>query len=89
MANKRPTSKEVVTKLRQVEVLTGQGLPCLDEIRQIGLTAQTYYRWSAGLSRKASSGWVSRETSPAEWAQSMEGTGASSERERETAESCI
>ena len=48
MANKRPKPEEIVTKLRQVEILTGQGMPRLDAIRQIGVTEQTYYRWSAG-----------------------------------------
>jgi putative transposase len=37
--------EEIVTKLRQVEVLTGQGMPRLDAIRQIGVTEQTFYRW--------------------------------------------
>jgi transposase len=32
-------------KSRQVEVLTGQGMPRLDAIRQIGETEQTFYRW--------------------------------------------
>ncbi|MEM9912732.1 MAG: IS3 family transposase [Pseudomonadota bacterium] len=45
MANKRPKPEEIVTKLRQVEVLTGQGMSRLDAIRQIGVTEQTYYRW--------------------------------------------
>ena len=45
MANKRPKPEEIVTKLRQVEVLPGQGMPRLDAIRQIGVTEQTYYRW--------------------------------------------
>ena len=45
MATKRPKPEETVTKLRQVEVLTGQGVPRLDAIRQIGVTEQTYYRW--------------------------------------------
>ena len=45
MANKRPKPEEIVTKLRQFEVLTGQGMPRLDAIRQIGVTEQTYYRW--------------------------------------------
>lgn len=44
MANKRPKPEEIVTKLRLVEVLTGQGMPRLDAIRQIGVTEQTYYR---------------------------------------------
>jgi transposase len=46
MANKRPKPEEIVTKLRQVEVLTGQGMPRLDAIRQIGVTEQTFYRWN-------------------------------------------
>ena len=45
MANKRPKPEEIVTKLGQVEVLTGQGIPRLDAIRQIGVTEQTFYRW--------------------------------------------
>jgi len=35
MANKRPKPEEIVTKLRQVEVLIGQGLSRLDAIRQM------------------------------------------------------
>ena len=45
MANKRAKPEEIVTKLRQVEVLVGQGMPRADAIRQIGVTVQTYYRW--------------------------------------------
>ena len=45
MANKRPKPKEIVLKLRQVEVLMGQGMARLDAIRQIGVVEQTYYRW--------------------------------------------
>ena len=36
MANKRRRPEGIVTKLRQVEGLTGQGMPRLDAIRQIG-----------------------------------------------------
>jgi transposase-like protein len=45
MANKRARPEEIVSKLRQVEVLVGQGMPRADAIRQIGVTEQTYYRW--------------------------------------------
>ena len=45
MGIKRHKPEEIVTKLRQVEVLTGQGIPRLDAIRQIGVTEQTFYRW--------------------------------------------
>ena len=41
----RPKPEEIVVKLRQVEVLTGQGIARLDAIRRIGVTEQTYYRW--------------------------------------------
>lgn len=37
--------EEIVSKLRQVEVLIGQGVSRLDAIRQIGVVEQTYYRW--------------------------------------------
>ena len=45
MATKRPKPEEIVVKLRQVEVLMGQGMSRLDAIRQIGVVEQTYYRW--------------------------------------------
>ena len=45
MANKRPKPEEIVSELRQVEVLMGQGMSRLDAIRQIGVVEQTYYRW--------------------------------------------
>ena len=45
MAIKRPKPEEIVVKLRQVEVLMGQGMPRIDAIRQISVTEQTYYCW--------------------------------------------
>ena len=45
MAIKRPKPEEIVVKLRQVEVLMGQGMPRIDATRQISVTEQTYYRW--------------------------------------------
>ncbi|MDX1486285.1 MAG: IS3 family transposase [Alphaproteobacteria bacterium] len=45
MAGKRPRPEEIVSKLRQVEVLQGQGMSIADAVRQIGVTQQTYYRW--------------------------------------------
>jgi len=45
MANNRPKPEEIVTRLRQVEVLTGQGMKRIDAIREIGVVEQTYYRW--------------------------------------------
>jgi transposase-like protein len=45
MAGKRDKPEEIVLKLRQVEVLQGQGLSIADAVRQIGVTQNTYYRW--------------------------------------------
>ena len=45
MAGKRDKPEEIVSKLRQVEVLQGQGMKIADAVRQIGITQQTYYRW--------------------------------------------
>jgi putative transposase len=45
MVIKSPKPEEIVVKLRQVEVLMGQGVPVIDAIRQISVTEQTYYRW--------------------------------------------
>ena len=45
MGKKRHTAEEIVTKLRQVDVLTAQGRTVADAIRQIGVTEVTYYRW--------------------------------------------
>ena len=45
MAGKRDKPEEIVSKLRQVEVFQGQGMPVAQAVRQIGVTDQTYYRW--------------------------------------------
>ncbi|WP_142494385.1 IS3 family transposase [Thalassovita litoralis] len=45
MATKRHKPEEIVTKLRQVEVLVGQGMARVDAIREVRITEQTYYRW--------------------------------------------
>ncbi len=45
MAGKREKPEDIVAKLRQVEVLQGQGMTIAEAVRQIGVTQQTYYRW--------------------------------------------
>lgn len=45
MAGKREKPEDIVSKLRQVEVLQGQGMTIADAARQIGITEQTFYRW--------------------------------------------
>ena len=45
MARKRHTPDEIVAKLRQVDVLVGQGQAVAEAIRAVGVTEVTYYRW--------------------------------------------
>ena len=45
MATKRHKPEEIVTKLRQVEVLFAQGAARVDANREVRITEQTYYRW--------------------------------------------
>ena len=45
MAQKKHKPEEIVSKLRQVDVLVSQGRPVAEAIRAIGVTAFTYYRW--------------------------------------------
>ena len=54
MAGKRERPEDIVMKLRQVEVLQGQGMSVAEAVRQVGVTQQTYYRWRrqyGGMSR--------------------------------------
>jgi putative transposase len=46
MARKKAhTPEEIVAKLRQAEVLVGQGKRVAEAVRAIGVTEPTYYRW--------------------------------------------
>jgi len=45
MPRKRYKPEEIVTKLRQVDVLVSQGASMADAIRQIGVSEVTFYRW--------------------------------------------
>jgi transposase len=45
MARKRHKAEDIVSKLRQVDVLTAQGTSVPDAVRSIGVTEVTYYRW--------------------------------------------
>ena len=45
MPRKRHSAEEIVTKLRQVDVLSSQGRSVAEAIRSIGVTEVTYYRW--------------------------------------------
>ncbi|MFP6689558.1 MAG: IS3 family transposase, partial [Alphaproteobacteria bacterium] len=41
---KKHKSEELVTKVRQVEVLVGQRMSRIDAIREVQITEQTFYR---------------------------------------------
>jgi putative transposase len=45
MSKRHYKPEEIVSKLRQVDVLQSQGTTIADAIRQIGVTSVTYYRW--------------------------------------------
>ena len=47
MARKHHKPEETVAKLRQVNVLVGQGEPVAEGVRAIGVTEATYDRWRA------------------------------------------
>ena len=58
MAGKREKPEEIVSKLRQVEGLQGQGMTIADAVRQRGVTQQAYHRWRkmyGGMGRATSS----------------------------------
>lgn len=45
MARKRYTAEQIIGLLRQAEVMVGQGKSIAEVLREIGVTANTYYRW--------------------------------------------
>jgi len=47
MGQKHHKPEEIVAKLRQVEVLTGQGRSISEAVRAIAVSEQTYFRWRA------------------------------------------
>ena len=42
---KRMSGTEIVSKLRQADVLIAEGKTMPDLCRELGITMQTYYRW--------------------------------------------
>ena len=47
MARKHHKPEEIVAKLRQVDVLTGQGRSITEAVKTIAVTETTYFRWRA------------------------------------------
>jgi transposase-like protein len=45
MARKHHTAEQIIGKLRQAEVILGQGGDLDHALREIGVTKNTFYRW--------------------------------------------
>jgi len=45
MAKQRYTTEEIIHKLREADVLIGQGQTVAQATKQIGVTDKTYFRW--------------------------------------------
>lgn len=54
MPRKSHTTEQIITKLREAEVLLGQGQTVKDICRSFAISEQTYYRWRKELEKKNS-----------------------------------
>ena len=45
MATKRYTAEQIISKLREAEVLLAKGMSISQASKHIGIVEQTYYRW--------------------------------------------
>ena len=45
MAKRKYSSEEIIHKLREADVLLGQGKTVLEVAKQLGIVEQTYFRW--------------------------------------------
>jgi putative transposase len=45
MTKQRFTTEEIIHKLREADVLIGQGKTIADACKQLGVTDKTYFRW--------------------------------------------
>ena len=45
MAKKRHTGEQIISKLREAEILLANGTKMPQVCRKVGVTEQTYYRW--------------------------------------------
>jgi transposase-like protein len=45
MPRKQFTSEQIITKLREAEVLLSQGMTVIEAAKKLEISEQTYYRW--------------------------------------------
>jgi transposase-like protein len=45
MARKRFSPEQIITHLREAEILLAKGKPVVEICKQLGVTEQAYYRW--------------------------------------------
>ncbi len=45
MSRQRHTAEQIITKLREAEVLQGKGMSIEEVMRQLGISDATYYKW--------------------------------------------
>ena len=45
MSRKRYSREQIITKLREAEILSSRGMKVAEICRQIGVTENTFYRW--------------------------------------------
>ena len=45
MTKRRYSPEEIISKLREAEVLLSQGKTVVEAARKLGIAEQTYYRW--------------------------------------------
>jgi putative transposase len=45
MSKKRHTAEQIITKLREADVMQSKGQSIAEACRQLGITETTYYKW--------------------------------------------
>lgn len=45
MGRQRHTAEQIITKLREAEVLQGKGMSLEEVLRHLGISDATYYKW--------------------------------------------
>jgi putative transposase len=45
MGKQRHTAEQIISKLREAEVLTSKGMAVEEVLRQLGISDATYYKW--------------------------------------------